>query len=118
MSISQVLSSALAPVVAIVALQGCVRWNKTDTVMAGIGVAESAVDLYQTSRYIVPACDEQNPLIKKCGQGISPGIVIPVGALLSVAAAAVLPPKYRRYWLGAYIGIEGATIWSNHENGY
>jgi hypothetical protein len=104
--------------VTILLTTGCQTWSKADYTMAGLGVAATTVDLYQTTQSIVPHCDETDPLIGSCGQNLSPYVVLPVSAALVIGVAAALPPKYRHYLLGAWAGVEGATIWLNHESGY
>src|SRR5271170_6266495 len=95
---------------------GCVQWSGRDTAASVIALSAAAVDMYQTDVYAVPRCEELNPLIGRCGQGISANIVLPVSQLVMLGVAAVLPPKYRPYFLGAWIGTEALTIENNYLN--
>jgi hypothetical protein len=102
----------------VVLATGCVHWTAADTAVAGLSLATSAIDLYQTAHYVVPRCEEENPFIGPCGKTMSPYIVLPIGQLINLGIAAVLPPKPRKYWLGYWFGLESTTVYSNWRSGY
>ena len=86
--------------------------------MTAAAMTGASIDLYQTATEIVPHCAEMNPLIGRCGTGVPAPIVLPLTAMASLALAVALPPKWRRYWLGAWVGLEGVTVWNNYRAGY
>ena len=96
-------------------LSGCCpfrQWSRTDTVLEATFGAELAVDAAQTG-HIVAECQEYNPIVGPCGERVPFPVYQLAVAVLHVAVAAALPPRWREIFQGVTIGVEGHTIYFN-----
>lgn len=101
---------------AVLAVSGCCGvgrgWDHTNTAMEAAFVGELTVDALETGG-IVGACQEYNPIIGRCGDRLPYGVYIPLVGLLHVAAALVLPPRWRDGFQAATLGVEGHVVYIN-----
>lgn len=101
----------------VLGLMGCGGWSHSDTARELMFATESSVDWAQ-SRGIVRNCDEQNPLVGKCGGEFSLNAYMPIMMIAHAAVSAALPKSVRHAWQYLTIGIEGGTVTSNWTAGY
>lgn len=104
-------------IIALLLLVGCSNWSHMDTARELAFVGESAAD-WSESQGIVLKCDEQNPLVGKCGDAAGLTIYMPATMILHAVVSAVLPPSYRHGWQYITLGAEGSTVASNWLAGY
>ena len=100
-------------------LTGCyaATWSKMDTAREGAFAVAETLDGLE-SRRVVALCDEQNPIVGKCGENMPLGAYIPLTIILHAAISVALPPKWREGWQYVSAGIEGGTVASNWDAGY
>ncbi len=94
-------------------------WTGANTAMELGFAGEVAIDTYQTSRSILPACAELNPIVGRCGDRVPLAVYVPVGLVLHAAIAWALPPRLRNLFQIASLGVEGAVIglnWSTQDD--
>jgi hypothetical protein len=87
-------------------------WDRANTAMEVTFLGELAVDAVQTST-IVADCQEYNPIVGPCNNRMPYQLYVPVLGVLHVAAALVLPPRYRDWFQAATIGVEGHVVFFN-----
>jgi hypothetical protein len=95
-----------------VVLASCSHWSKTDTVLEAAFIATTAIDWHQTMS-ITANCNELNPVIGSCGDGVPPNAYFPMTFVLHAAVAAALPPRWREVFQGFTIGLEASTTYRN-----
>lgn len=74
------------------------------------------MDWAQTRR-ITAACQEQNPIIGKCGENVPLALYFPV-ALAATLTGLGLRDGWRDAWFGVIVGAEASTVVSNWAAGY
>lgn len=107
---------ARAAIAIALALTGCAAgqgWTAANTAMELGFVAEVAIDAYQTSQSILPACAELNPIVGRCGERVPLAVYVPVGIALHAAVAWALPPRLRNIFQIGSLGLEGAVVGLN-----
>ncbi len=94
-------------------------WHWQDTVLEGVFSAEVAVDLGQTlyqsehpNQY-----EEMNPLLPKHPSKNQVWEDMVIGAGLHALVSMALPKKYRTWWQGTTIILEGANVIHNKSIG-
>ncbi len=95
----------------ILALSAC-GWTPKHVALAGASTALLAFDWHQTQS-IARDCLELNPIIGACGERVPVNAYFPVVILAHVALAHVVGAEWRPVLLGAIVGAEAATVWSN-----
>ena len=92
------------------------QWNWKNSALEGVFIAEVAVDLGQTL-YISENPNEYyesvNPFLPRHPSKNQVWEACIVGAGLHALVSAALPPKYRTWWQGTTIILEGANITRN-----
>lgn len=93
-------------------LAGCYDWHQADTIRELGYAAESGADMLE-SVSITRGCHEENPVLGRCGESMSPYVYLPVTAALHAFISSVLPADYRRAWQDVTLGIEGGVVVGN-----
>lgn len=89
-----------------------------EVITQGAVVASLAADYYQT-RHITAACQEVNPIIGKCGQGMPPEMYFTLSAGLHTATVWALPQgSWRLLAQLSLLLVEGAVVYHNYRSGY
>ena len=84
-----------------------------DTALELAFVAATVIDWNQTTS-ITADCQELNPVIGRCGNGVPPHVYFPIVLFVHVAIAATLPRPWREIFQAFTTGIEATTIYRNH----
>jgi len=92
-------------------------WTTADTAAQATFAAALAIDWAQ-SQSITMHCAEENPVIGPCGDRVPLGVYIPAVLVAELAAAVVLPPRYRRMVEGVAVGAELHVVWMNNALGW
>lgn len=100
-----------------VALSACTpSWTAKDTVLEAAWIATIAIDWHQTMT-ITGECNEENPVIGSCGDGLPPAIYFPMTLALHAIVARALPQPWRLLFQAFTLGLEVSTIWGNSMSG-
>ena len=98
---------------ALALLSGCPSdWRKRDTVLEVGLVGVTAVDWYQT-RDITRHCSEINPIIGECGRRVNMHVYFVGTIILEMVTARLISKDWRSVLHGAWLGVEGATVYDN-----
>ena len=97
---------------------GCSHLSKTDKALIATGVALEAVDYMQTSEIVSnPEYHELSPHLGPEPSQRDVDLFFAVGTASKFAIACLLPERWRRLWLGLWIGSSGATVFWNYQAG-
>lgn len=99
------------------ALTGCAGWTPRDYALQATHVALHIAD-YQQTRVVTSRCQEQNPMIGRCGDGPVGMWMFPLAVVLNIAVSYVLPAGWRTAWQGVTIGVEAEVVYENYAQGY
>ena len=95
------------------------QWNWQDSVLEGVFAAEVAVDLGQTlyQSEHPKQYEEMNPLLPRHPSKDQVWGACIIGAGLHAVVSMALPKKYRTWWQGTTIILEGTNITRNKSIG-
>lgn len=98
-------------------LSGCMHgWRTRDTVLEAAVVTTTVLDWSQT-RYVTAHCAETNPIIGECGHSFNMHAYFLSALIVQAVAAGLMPEDYRSVFLGAWLGAETSTVWTNKQDG-
>lgn len=83
------------------------------TTLAAVSTGLLAADWMQTRDFIVPACDESNPVIGPCGERFHPDLYFPLVLAANLALGLALPSPWSELTWATVAGVQGATVWHN-----
>jgi phosphoribosylformylglycinamidine (FGAM) synthase-like amidotransferase family enzyme len=100
----------------IVALSAC-GFTYRDGIAGGAFATTMVLDAIET-RIVEHSCNEGNPILGRCGEGVSMWLYFPLITAAAVGAVAATPKgDWRMLLEGVLVGVEVKTVVRNYQVG-